>query len=628
MEAIINATDVADDPLLRVANTWADHFKFTELTKRNEFIKNYVYRCREHRFWTASAVIDGITYTICRLADYIHFYDGKKVQIKVVNYQSDKRYGTWRHLTKAATLKLPYLSPNASQIKALVKSYKRSFSEISNYGTANTANTFDSMTTFSKAYRMLVDDELRRDLKGHSGLNDKSSDARYIHPRRRYYNGIGASAIKGFVDKLNPDIVKAIRSVGCPSYSLYNWIAAGNIERRIQAVRSFPLMVPYILLSHAHGHIDDLYRKEYDEDLGAKENYSDCLGRQVDDGQRIQPILATVFNCSEKIIKAVNTFRLHHTGSALNLIGRQGWGEKLRCVFSAAGLGNRLPQNKAEWRIWIKFLNTLPYDLLNCIPQKAMATFLTGCPAWSAPEWNELLGKACSLRDMNLHFHALGTNATAPISRLQNMTFKQLLNLSEQWHTVRDQVVRELSKDDELNATQEDNAWPALLSQPVTHPTTSIEIVELTVPGDLFLEGKTMRHCVDGYGDACYSGKSRIFSLRLQGKSLATAELKLTPWKKNPSVANLYLSQISGVQNAFVTEKSDEGKAFNWFFRQIRSRAIEVNVNWPNMSYSMRPVRMRNRDTQVKRIMRDWLSTKLGNSLTTAPEAELAIEVF
>lgn len=625
MEAITTATEVADDPLLRVANTWADHFKFTELPKRKAFIENYVRRCREHRFWTASAVVGGVTYTICRLADYVHFYDGKTVQVKVVNYQSDRRYRTWRHLTKAATLKLPYSSPDASQIKDLVKSYKRSFSEKTNYGTAN---TFDSMTTFSKAYRLLVDEELCRDLKGRSGINDKSSDARYIHPRRRYYNGIGASAIKGFIDKLNPDIVKTIRSVGCPSYSLYNWIAAGDIERRIQAVRSFPLMLPYILLAHAHGHIHDLYREEYDECLGAKENYSDCLGRQVDDGQRIQPILATAFNCSEKTIKAVNGYRLHHTGSALNLIGRQGWDEKLRSVFCAVGLGNRLPQSKAEWRVWFKFLNTMPYEMINRLPNRAMSTFLTGCPAWSAPEWDDLLSKAWSLRDMDLHSRALGANSSPPISRLETVTFKQLLNLSDQWHTVRDQVVRELSKDDELHATKEDAPWPAVLKQPITHAATSIEIVELTVPGDLAFEGKTMRHCVDGYGDACYSGISRIFSLRRQGKSLATAELRLKPWKKKPSVSNLYLAQISGVMNAFIDDKCDEGKAFSWFLRQVRSRAIEVNVDWPNTPYSMRPVRMRNRDTQVKRIMREWLLTKLGIPIVTAPQEEFDMEDF
>lgn len=626
MEAITTATEVADDPVLRVANTWADHFNVTNRAKREAFIDNYVSRCREHRFWTASAVLGGVTYTICRLADYVHFYDGRTVQVKVVNYYSGKRYDGWRHLTRAATLKLPKTSPDDSQIKDLVKSYRRSFNVKNNIGTAN---TLDSMTTFSKAFRSLVDIELNRDLKGCPTVNEKSSHARYIHPRRRYYTGIGARAIKAFVDKLNPDIVKTIRSVGCPSYTLYNWISAGNIERRIQAVRSFPLLLPYLLMAHAHGHIHDAYIEDSDADyVGARENYSENLGRQVDNGQRIQPTLAVAFNCSEKTIKAVNSYRLYHTGSALNLIGRQGWDEKLRSIFCAVGLGNRLPQSKAEWRVWFKFINTMPYEMINRLPNRAMSTFLTGCPAWSAPEWNDLLSKAWSLRDMDLHSRALGANSVPPISRLETVTLKQLLNLSDQWHTVRDQVVRELSKDDELHATKEDAPWPAVLKQPVTHAATSIEIVELTVPGDLAFEGKTMRHCVDGYGDACYSGISRIFSLRRQGKSLATAELRLTPWKKKPSVSNLYLAQISGVMNAFIDDKCDEGKAFSWFLRQVRSRAIEANVDWPNTPYSMRPVRMRNRDTQVKRIMREWLLTKLGIPIVTAPQEEFDMEDF
>ena len=344
MNTVNTTTEVADDPVLRVANTWADHFKLTKPRQRKEFIDNYVTRCREHRFWTASAAIGKNTYTVCRLADNVLFYDGKIVQARLIKHGAGKNHKHSRYLSTVNSRKIPALTPDSAQAAPLISSLKRAF-----VYTLPTAGIFDSMTTFSKAFRTIVDGELIRDvkIKNKFGLNDKSADARFIHPRRRFYNGIGSGAIKAFIAMLNPDIVKTVRSVGCPSYTLYNWIAKGNTERRIQAVRSFPLLLPYVLLSHEQGNLRD----DYMDDLGAWHNSPNKLGQLVDDGERIQGVLSTWFDYSEKTINAVNSFRLHHTGSALSQIGAQGWDDKLRSVFRAVGLGNRQPQTKAEWQV-------------------------------------------------------------------------------------------------------------------------------------------------------------------------------------------------------------------------------------------------------------------------------------
>lgn len=620
MNAISPAIFVADDPVLRVANTWADHFKLVKVAQRKRFIDNYVQRCKEHRFWSVSAVMRDTTYAICRLADNILFFNGTTVQVRLLNHNSKSQ--TLGTLTRTTTLKIPSLPPDDDQALMLVRTFKRSFAT-----QFRTAQTFDSMTTFSKAFRKLVDIELSRDveIKNKYGLNEKSADARFIHPRKRYYNGIGSRAMKSFIAHLNADIVKAVRSVGCPSYTLYNWMASGNVERRIQAVRAFPLLLPYVLLSDAHDHLhlpDIKYSEEQKIFFRTVANWSVELGRLVDEGQRIQPVLSIIFGHSEKIINTVNTYRLYHTGSALSLIGSQGWDAKLRNVFRTVGLGNKLPKNRAEWRAWTTFLNTLPYYLINIIPLRSLPSFLAGCPAWNAPEWDELLRKAWGVRDMDLNARFGGPTTVQPLSRIAGLTLKRLLNLSDEWHAVRDKVVQELSKDDELNSTLADKKWPAFLNQSVVHEPTSIEVVELAVPVDLFVEGQTMRHCVDGYGDACYSGRSRIVSLRKDGKPLATAEFRLKPWKKKPSVSNLYVAQLSGVRNARISDNTDEGKAFAWFLRQVKSRSLSVNLEWPNVPYHMRPVRMRNRDSQVKKIMRQWLFNKLN-----IPIADIEFEV-
>lgn len=51
------------------------------------------------------------------------------------------------------------------------------------------------------------------------------------------------------------------------------------------------------------------------------------------------------------------------------------------------------------------------------------------------------------------------------------------------------------------------------------------EVVPLLTRADLAAEGLRMHHCVGGYSRQCYAGYSRIFSIRLAGKTLATAEI-------------------------------------------------------------------------------------------------------
>jgi len=171
--------------------------------------------------------------------------------------------------------------------------------------------------------------------------------------------------------------------------------------------------------------------------------------------------------------------------------------------------------------------------------------------------------------------------------------------------------VRKLAKEDEEHAAKGDYAWARMLPENLVHESSGVEIVELTVPEELYLEGRALHHCVDGYSSYCYSGDSRIVSFRKNGKSLATAEFCLHPWKDKPSLRNLYCAQFRGSRNAVVPQASDAGKAFAWLLKQIRARKVLAEVTWPSVPEHLRPLRMRDRDEIVKSAMRRWVASRL-----------------
>jgi hypothetical protein len=84
-------------------------------------------------------------------------------------------------------------------------------------------------------------------------------------------------------------------------------------------------------------------------------------------------------------------------------------------------------------------------------------------------------------------------------------------------------------------------------------------VEELTDVDDLFAEGKKMRHCVGSYFKLGYLRDSAIFSIRLDGKPLATIEIS----RKNRSVVqargpcNIFLSgEVEAVFKAWAKENN------------------------------------------------------------------------
>lgn len=609
------------DRLLAVACTWADHFGHKKPQARAAFIERYVRRAREHRFWGIGCTVSGKQHAACRLGDILFFYDGKTVQARNLGSRPRSSWSTPGHAIKNEILRwggtlytkvqLPTVTPEGAHIGALIRRLRPVVAK-----KVSPTAVFDSMTTFSKAYRGVALNQVKDDAGLTALTLTNNTDCRYSRPRMSYYMGLGASALKRFLAHLDPEILRTVRGVGCPTFTLYNWIAAGDVERRIQAVRTYPLMVPYLILKweqHKNAFLTTNARPPYGMHVESIQ-----LGDLVDSGETIAQLLAKACHCTERMVRTASHFPVRHTGSILRLIGLNGWDETLDSIYRAACLGNRVPKGKAEWGVWFRLMSALPWSLLTLGDESGWGQLMAGSPAWSDPEWEELLPRCRDIGDLELdtigdHGHGTygGLGYAQSLPHIPKWPLRRYLSLSAKWHRERDALVRSLSKEDEESADSNDFAWERMLPEHLVHAPSGVEIVELVVPEDLHLEGKALRHCVDGYSDFCYSGRSRIISLRMDGRPLATAEFRLTPYKEKPSVRNLYCAQLRGLRNAVIPAKSPEGQAFSWLFREIRSRKIPAVLEWPDVPADMRPERMHDRNERVREMMSGWLEGEM-----------------
>ncbi|MEK9803505.1 MAG: PcfJ domain-containing protein [Curvibacter sp.] len=96
---------------------------------------------------------------------------------------------------------------------------------------------------------------------------------------------------------------------------------------------------------------------------------------------------------------------------------------------------------------------------------------------------------------------------------LKGVTWASLCRRSDAWHRALLITVD----------PEKDVRWPALLPQYASGPVVA---VELDTGSLLAEEGLEQRHCIGTYVNACASGATRVFSLRRNGKRMATIELQ------------------------------------------------------------------------------------------------------
>lgn len=589
----------------RIAELWADHFHVTG-KKRERLIAAYVRRCQQQRFWCARISAD-TTAALCRLGTVMVYFDGKLLhthRIESLKRGAEKVYGHGL-LPNPPTPR--YAKTLERWAQAQVKSKPQP-----------PMATLDALTTFSKGYRDLIGDEMGLDLGGvvdlHIGIETRA--ARFTRPRSKFYNGTGAARFKELCSLLDADILRTIRGVQCPSMSLYNWIASGDKERRLQAVKAYPFLLPLLILYAEFFYLNGgeeprVARSEDDWDLFGGPKITPRLtslaaadiGQRVDAGDKLAPILAKAYDLPEPTIRQLAKHPIHHTGSALRHIARKGWALSMSTYTTAMKMGNRKPGSRAAWRNWLQLDKALCGQLRQKLDSRNdWAHLLSGMPALDDPSWDQLCARVKDIGDMGLE--------QAVLARIESWTLPQLLNLSERWHEERARFTREMEKEDERASNSFDPAWPSMLQEPFE--AEGLRIIELNTPELLNEEALRLYHCVDGYSTYCYDGASRILSFRKGDESVATMEFRLRPFKKKPGRSHLYCAQLRGYGNKSFEESSPVTKAARKLLRHIRAGKIAIELEWPNVPYSRRPERMRSQQVRILRHMDQWLRIEVG----------------
>lgn len=591
-----------------IATLWADYFD-VHGAHREKLIGTYVRRCQERRFWCTAVKGRIPGEALCRLGHKMIYFDGRLLHVVDIRQ--------WPESEIVFGLQLKPNPPTPKHARELAAAARKHITQAPLPPIA----TFDALTTFSRGYKDMISTELGMDLGGVVDLHPdiETRSMRFIRPRRRFYNGTGAGSLKELASFLAPEILRTIRGVQCPSMSLYNWIAAGDATRRIQAVRAYPLLLPLLILSAEKRYLDGLEEqvpKDADPDkhdyfkLCARANpepritsrAAEAIGKQVDAGERLLPIIASAFEVPETVIKQLAKHPVHHTGSALRHVGRDGWTRSIDTYTYAAMLGNRKPATKKAWTNWLLFYRAFPSALSQSIPQKDWPAFLAGMPDFGDPRWGELTRKSQDLRDLGLQ--------RWKDSEIKGWPLARMLNLSEKWHEERARFVQQMNQEDERNAASDDYGWPPLLAAPFSSNT--LAIVELSTPDQLSDEARRLAHCVDGYSTYCYDGRSRILSIRDGNTSIATMQMCLKPFKKKPGASHLYCAQLRGYRNDGFEPNSPVMAIAKKLMSEIRAGKIETCLEWPNVPIMQRPLRMRRRDARVIEHMTAWIQAELG----------------
>ena len=348
---------------------------------------------------------------------------------------------------------------------------------------------------------------------------------------------LAASAASTFALRLDRMVVEAMREARSSSVALYGWLHAnGDLRARLnrrQALGTYPVL--------------------------AALTDKPALAAAIDEGRPLAPALAEAAGTS---LAAVRRLQGVHDPD-----GSGNWG-LLKTLPLATDVDPRhLPNPRAPERMEAQWAGL--HDV--CLAWRAMADaavphaglvpgtvasrVATEPPLWQraggAERCRRLMVEGAHAKDFIGSFarhvllplaldacpaggegvaHVLqGVAATAgpdgrsplSVALLRGLPMVDITRMSETWHERIDAIEAALT----LGTAPEDISWPGL-SHAFAAP-NGIEAVPLVDPASLSAEGRALRHCVGSYVLECLNGPTHIVSLRRDGTSLSTVEIRL-----------------------------------------------------------------------------------------------------
>lgn len=596
---------------VEVAQTWAMHFKLAPAIL-TPFITHYLNSTSHTRCWCVPlGDIDQYPQPVlARMGDRLQYFDGQTIRAYKI-YPRDR---------------VQKKKPSAPVARKLLLKFEQRWSKD------------PLLTSFCKSAREVAKSLTIDDLGKfcHPDSSSMLSNNRYFNPRTRFYLTQIGSTLKQFCQCLDQGLLFAIRSVQCPSPTLYNWLAQGDRQRRLQALKAQPVLVPLLVIGHEWPWPWDAQQQVYrnspwDELQRWKPIYiedeymsptNDCLiGHIVDSGLPLIDTLAWLLQAPRMSIRYVGQQRVFDTSSALSHIAREGPDRGWNALLVGASLGNRRPSTKMHWKSFFATLEKIPQQLRQQATD--LNTLFSGCPTnWSDPGWPKIAAKLQDLREVfNNLDHDTDPLVHQALQRVKHFisaaSYHQIANLVDAFHQALIDIRITLDESDPQAKTDSLTCWPALLSNdtPIACP-NGLHIIELKCPADLDAEHRALGHCIQSYDYSAYRGDCRLVSVRLDGQSLASAELQL-PDTGNGEISTkltpryLETIQLRGRGNQIPRSGSRVERAYQWFWSQVQTGEIQVNLEWPDMTHAMPRYTRRNRKSLHAMACAEWINLRL-----------------
>ena len=544
-----------------VAGTWAELFCKDCPDNKPLFIEHYLKRTLARRFWARTSYIEGEKIAVCRLGDSV-FLALHRGQIRKLSVRNETVLG----------LKIPKaLVGPTRQVAHFLAGLQRKLSSLP----TDAAINFDSLTSFSKHAHTEVGDALQADIPAELKIYPGPKHNRFAgfyRVRHKKYIGQYGHALKEFLAETDQTILFAIRSVRCPSIALYNWLAASSTERRLQALKAYPIMVPIeILVLTKAGELGE-----------------NRLSQLIDSGASLVPHLAEVYCTRPSVVKKLGRLSPYQVGSSLSFLKHEFDRNQFSKAIAAYELGNKRPQSHKGWK---RCMMAMQSSARMAFTESSLA----GLPAWESEEWESLLPAIRNIYDLG----NLG-------SIVSSKSIKKGLSLSHEWHEKRRQVQRDVLEEQAANQpVKKVFCWPGMLIGEVSDPATGLIFVEILDDLSLAEEGDAMGHCVGGYAGRCFEAYSRIISIRSGQKSLAT--LEYTPEISASGKKSYRCVQAQGPGNKPYSK--EVGAALTWFSRNIRKFIRTYDLE--RVPVSQRPPAYRSLSSITSERMRDWMKTRL-----------------
>lgn len=245
----------------------------------------------------------------------------------------------------------------------------------------------------------------------------------------------------------------------------------------------------------------------------------------------------------------------------------------------------RFPTSRREWQAYMAIYRSFSNSQI-----KTVARLRDFAPA-GQQTWADVVELAAAIDQTGDYLRSIRTRLISPHIRSHNgasgalqillsrTSGREILNRSSDWHH-RLNEINEIVARFALNArTIEEHGWPAIADR--FHAANGLQVLPLTTPQALALEGKSQQHCVGDYTYLCRYENSHIVSIRSsQGDRISTAEVRFRGVEDvagRPSVtgAALEVLQHYGFRNSIPTKAATA--ALDQWLRAIANGDLPVN---------------------------------------------------